>query len=275
MPELPEITNLARQMDQQLRGKRIVGVEVRQEKVLNLPLQDFTALVLNKTIGPVTAKGKWVFMKLEPDAYFLLSLGMGGEVLHHEPGEALPDKYRLRFDFADGSALSINFWWFGYAHAVLAGEPAIHKMTAALGPSPLDPDFSYEKFGRLLEGKRGGLKAFLMDQKNVAGIGNVYIQDILFRAKLHPNRGIPTLTEDERRRLYEAIRGSLKEATDLGGLRHERDLFNQIGRWDLELREGHPCPRCGTPIEKIKTGSTSSVVCPACQKMTANHRGLP
>ncbi len=266
MPELPEITNLARQMDERLRGKRVTGIEVRQEKVLNVPAAEFERLVVGRTIGPIHARGKWVFVNLEPDAHFLLSLGMGGEVLYHKPGGAPPPKYRLRFDFADGTALFINFWWFGYAHAVPAGELAAHKMTAVLGPSPLDAVFTHDRFGRLLAGKRGGLKSFLMDQKNIAGIGNVYIQEILFRAKLRPDRPLASLSEAERRRLYESIIGALRDATELGGLKYEVDLYNQPGRWDLNLRAGGICPVCGTPIEKMKTGSTSSVICPKCQK---------
>ncbi|MHB0885283.1 MAG: Fpg/Nei family DNA glycosylase [Bacillota bacterium] len=266
MPELPEIANLARQMDERLRGKRIAGIEVRQVKILNGPADEFKRLVTGRTFGPISARGKWVFAKLEPDAHFLLSLGMGGEALYLQPGESPPPKYRLRFEFADQSSLSINFWWFGYAHAVPADELATHKMTAVLGPSPLDADFTDEKFRSLLAGKRGGLKAFLMDQKNIAGIGNVYIQEILFRAKLRPDRPVASLNEGERRRLYACLVGALRDATELGGLKYEVDLYNQPGRWDLNLRAGGTCPVCGTPIEKMKTGSTSSVICPKCQK---------
>ncbi len=269
MPELPEIYTLAAQMDKELRGKCVASVEVRQEKCLNVPLADFRRLVLRKTVGPVTARGKWVLMALEPKAHFLLSLGMGGDALYHAPGAAWPEKYQVAFAFDDGSAFTMAFWWFGYAHAVSTKGLAEHKMTATLGLSPLDDaGFTYEAFTRLLAGKKGALKPVLMDQKQLAGIGNVYIQDILFLSRLHPNRKIATLTEEERRQLYDTIRTNLRACTDLGGLAYEKDLYGRNGRFSEFLvgyREGKPCPECGTTIVKLRTGSTATFICPTCQ----------
>lgn len=269
MPELPEVFNLANQMNVALIGKRIAGVEVRQGKCLNIPDKDFGTLVTGATISSATSRGKWVFVKLEPDAYFLLSLGMGGNVLYHKAWEPLPDKYQLKFDFDDGTVLSIGFWWFGYAHAVKASELKTHKMTSSLGLSPVDDsEFTYENFCNILKGKKGAVKSFLMSQEHIAGIGNVYIQDILFRARLHPNRKIPQISEGERKVLYEVIRENLKEALALGGLAYEKDLYDQPGRFKdflVGYKEGQPCPSCGATIEKIKTGSTASFICPSCQ----------
>ena len=270
MPELPEIVNLARQMNEELREKKIVQVIVRQEKCLNVPVEDFESLVKGKTICPVTSRGKWIFTKLEPETWFLLNLGMGGDVLYHKPRKTLPDKYQVRLDFDDHSVLTIRFWWFGYAHAVAQADLGAHQMTSTLGLSPIDEvEFGYEAFSALLEGRRGNIKSFLTNQKYVAGIGNVYIQDILFAARLHPGRKIPDISEMERKKLFFAIRDNLKHAVDLGGLAYEKDLYNQPGRFkdfSVGYREGKPCPECGTPIEKIKTGSTASFICPCCQK---------
>lgn len=267
MPELPEIYSLAKQMNEVLVGKRVAAVEVRQPKCLNLPVRTFESLVVGKTVEAVSARGKWVFMRLDPDAHFLLSLGMGGDALYHQPRAALPEKYQVVFRFADESALSLGFFWFGYAHAV--SDLRTHKMTASLGLDPLDRGFTYERFCELLERRKGAIKPVLMDQTKIAGIGNVYIQDILFRARLHPNRKIPAITEQERRALFEAIGESLRAATELGGLQYERDLFGRYGRFKdflVGYREGQPCPECGTAIEKIKTGSTASFICPKCQR---------
>lgn len=270
MPELPEIFNLANQMNMELTGKKISGVEVRQEKCLNIPVKDFEDLVVGTTIGSVWSRGKWIFIKLEPDVYFLLSLGMGGNVLLHQAGEPLPDKYQLKFDFEDGTILSLGFWWFGYAHAVKADELKAHKMTSSLGISPIDDsEFTYDNFSAILKGKKGAVKSLLMSQEYLAGIGNVYIQDILFRARLHPNRKISQISEDERKTLFDTIRENLKSAVELGGLAYEKDLYNQPGRFKdflVGYKEGQPCPDCATLIEKIKTGSTASYICPSCQK---------
>ncbi len=269
MPELPEIYNLAGQIDHALRGKTICTVEVRQGKCLNVPVGDFSGLVAGKKVGPVTSKGKWIFMRLEPEGYFLLSLGMGGNLLYHKPGESLPDKYQVAFTFDDGSRLSIGFWWFGYAHAVAGLKD--HKMTAKLGVSPVSREFTLEKFRAMLAKKKGSIKTALLDQAFIAGIGNVYAQDILFNARLHPDRKISSLSESEIKALYEAVVGNLKEAVALGGIAPEKDLSGQPGRLTMDMfragyREGKPCPVCGTPIEKIKTGSTASYICPKCQR---------
>jgi len=269
VPELPEIHNLAKQMNAALAGKVVSAVEVRQEKCLNVPVKRFRSLLVGKTIGRITARGKWVFAKLDPDTRFLLSLGMGGEALYHKPGEPLPGKYQVKMGFSDGSALSIMFWWFGYAHAVRSAEAGSHKMTASLGLSPLDPsEFTYQAFSALLNAKKGAIKPVLMDQTQIAGIGNVYIQDILFRARLHPNRRIPEIAEEERKLLFRVIRENLLSATKLGGLVHEKDLHGRPGRFQdflVGYREGQPCPECGTVIEKIRTGSTATFICPRCQ----------
>ncbi|MCX5973306.1 MAG: Fpg/Nei family DNA glycosylase [Coprothermobacterota bacterium] len=267
MPELPEIWNLAQQMNETLSNKTIAIVDVRQEKCLNLPLDLFQQGLENRTLGTTTAKGKWVFTKISPDQNLLLNLGMGGLVLYLDPEQAKkPPRYRLKFVFSDRSALAIDFSWFGYVH--LVGSLAEHAMKASLGPSPLEEDFTWDRFRQILAGRKGILKSVLLDQHAISGIGNVYVQDILFRARLHPLRKIPSLDEGEQRRLYQAIRQELQNAVDLGGLIYERDLFNHPGRFQqfqVGYHEGKPCPVCGSIIVKIRTSSTSSYICPTCQ----------
>jgi formamidopyrimidine-DNA glycosylase len=257
-------------MGRKLRGRRVSKAEVRQPKCLNVPVARFRKLVEGKEIGPVTSRGKWIFVRLEPAAWLLLNLGMGGDLLYHEREVPEGEGYQVRLSFEDGASLTVRFWWFGYVHAADDAALAKHGMTATLGLDPLSKrEFSYERFADLLGERRGNVKAFLLDQKQIAGIGNVYIQDILFRAGLHPNRKVADIPPEERRRLHAAIVENLREATALGGLRYEKDLFGRSGRFDHFLvgyREGKPCPTCGTTIEKIRTGSTASFVCGKCQR---------
>jgi len=270
MPELPEILHLAGQMDREFGGKTIAAVQVVQEKCINMPVEDFSAMLSGRRIEQVTFRGKWLFVKLEQDSWLLLNLGMGGNVILHEHRAALPDKYQLSFDFTDGRALTIGFWWFGYAHAVSGGDLGSHKMTARLGPTPVGKaDFTREHFQALLKGRKGAVKGFLLAQNNIAGIGNVYVQDILFRARLHPGRKLQTLTDLEQSSLYRGVLETLAGAAELGGLAYERDLYNQPGGFKdflVGYREGQPCPSCHTTIQKIKTGSTASYICPCCQE---------
>jgi len=270
MPELPEVANLARQMDQELHDRRVAGVDVVQPRCLNVPPDDFGQLLVHAQVNRVTSKGKWIFVDLEPGATLLLNLGMGGEILFHHKGEPLPGNRQSAILFEDGSAFSQHFWWFGYVHAVKTQELASHTMTASLGLDPLDDsEFTLDAFEKMLgQKKRSTIKTVLMDQKNIAGIGNVYIQDILFAAGLHPLRKTGDVTASERRALYTAIGSQLGHALDLGGLAFEKDLYNQPGRFTTFLvgyREGKPCPVCGAPVQKIRTGSTSSFICPTCQ----------
>jgi formamidopyrimidine-DNA glycosylase len=271
MPELPEIYILAGQMSKELAGKKIVDAEVRQEKCRNLPAVEFAALLKGKIIGNIAPRGKWIITTLEPEAYFLLSLGMGGDVRYHKPDEAAQEKYQVKLGFDDRSSLSIAFWWFGYAHAATTAGLTTHNMTASLGPSPLDDNaFTQDYLRSLIKGSRKKIKTILIDQKLIAGIGNVYVQDTLFRAKLHPNRKALELSETDIDALYRSILDTLKAAIELGGT-PERDLYGRPGRLGQDkflvgYREGLPCPECGSIIEKIKTGSTASYVCPRCQQ---------
>ena len=159
-------------------------------------------------------------------------------------------------------------WWFGNVHYVKNLDE--HKQVSSLGPDFMS--VTLEDFRELLRGRRGGIKSLLLNQKRIAGIGNVYGQDPLFKAGIHPLRTINTLTDDEIEALWQATRQTLQESIDLGGSHWEQNLYGEHGRWDssyflVAYREGEPCPKCGTAVEKIKTGSTSTHICPRCQTL--------
>ncbi len=266
MPELPEIAIFARDMQKELPGRRISGIEVVQPKCLNMPAEQFRAALTGVTIQAITSHGKWLRVQTD-SGWLLLNLGMGGEILLTDRAH-LPKAYRLIFDLADGAILAVNFWWFGYAHFVVALSE--HPMVGRLGPHALD--LSLEDFCALLAGRRGAIKAFLLNQDRIAGIGNVYVQDPLFKARVHPLRPIQTLSAFEMAALWQALRETLQESISQGGAPFELNLYGQNGGWGANFlvayREGQPCPVCATPVEKIKTGSTSSYICPACQPLS-------
>ena len=271
VPELPEIANLAKQMTKQLKGKRITGLDLTQPKCLNMSVKKFRRIV-GKTAGETTAHGKWLFTKLQSDDNLLLNLGMGGDLLYHKNDTTLPKKYQLRLVFNDNTGLTATFSWFGYIHLASDKELPRHKMTSKLGISPIDKEFTVEKLASLLSGRRGAIKSFLLNQENVAGIGNVYVQDILFKARLHPLRMTQTLTESEIEALHRSTCEALNQSIRLGGLKYERDLHGRYGKYGPEhflvaYKTGKPCPVCKTAIVKIRTGSTASYICPKCQKL--------
>ena len=278
MPELPEITVIAQQMNEEIAGKRIAEIEARQPKNLNMPVSKFAKTIKGKTVKSVESHGKWLFLKLDRDYSLLINLGMGAELIHFNPAQKLPEKYHFKLAFSDKTGFVAHFWWFGYIHLVTEKDLPKHKMTAQLGKSPKDKAFTLKCFKESLASKKTGVKSFLLDQKNVAGIGNVYVQDILFKAKLHPNRKISTLTETEKSALFKAIKEVLNHSIRLKGLAYEIDFYGQRGKFTGEhflvgYKTGKPCPECNTPIEKIKTGSTSSYICPKCQPLEWKMQG--
>jgi len=270
LPELPEITVIANQMNKTLKGKRISKAEVLQPKILNVPVAKLVKTVVGRTVESVTSKGKWLFVKLQPRYFLLINLGMGAELLYLTPKLKEPEKVQFRLTFSDKSRVAVRFWWFGYVHLVAEKDLSAHKMTSALGLEPTGADFTIGSFSKLLRGRKTTVKAFVLDQKNVAGIGNVYAQDILFRARLHPNRKVQTLSETEVKALFNAIKTVLNDSIGLGGLAYEVDFYGRKGKFDeskflVGYKTGKACPECGTRIEKIKTGSTASYICPKCQ----------
>jgi formamidopyrimidine-DNA glycosylase len=270
--ELPEISILACQMHEKLNGKRIAEVEVANSNCLNMPLYAFKEILLGKEVSRAWPRGKWVFIGLTPGYVLLFNTGMGADVLYYEAEEELPEKYHIKIVFDDKSGFTVKVWWFCYLHLVSENNLSDHKLTGELGLSPLEDGFTQDYFKEILDGRRGGIKSFLMNQRNVAGIGNVYIQDILFRAGLHPFRKISTLTECDIEVLYTSMRGILSESIEQGGLRFEKNFLGEHGDYGMKnyrvaYKTGEPCPICGSTIEKIKTGSTSGYICPKCQAL--------
>lgn len=270
MPELPEIVVIAKQMDETLRGKGVSDVRIFQPKCLNRDEADYQKFLPGKKILHVKPLGKWIDIGFSQSTKLLINLGMGGEILYFEDENEIPEKAKIVVRFADGGGFFITLWWFGYFHLICDGER--NSMTDKLGPDALE--ISPEEFKKILSGRRGGIKSFLLNQKNIRGIGNFYIQEILFQAKIHPLTPISALSENEIDRLHAAIRGVLTRSIDLGSSSYELDFFGKKGKYSLRelsfaYHENGTCPDCGTAAQKIKTGSNSQYICPQCQALKA------
>jgi formamidopyrimidine-DNA glycosylase len=268
MPEYPEIRHLASQMNDALSGKTFSGVDILNAKCLNLDADPFAQSITGRAIDSVGWRGKWVLAHLDNGDRLALNLNMGGNVVLFGPGEGPREKWRINLKFTDGCSLSIGFWFLGYLHYLRQG--AAHPMTDALGADPLADGFTFERFQALLGSRKTPIKTLLLKQDVIAGIGNFYIQDMLFLARVHPLKTVASLDEEERLRIYRAMRVYLQLALGSGGAWYENGLDDQPGGFKQMLvgyRAGKPCPVCGTAIEKIKTGSTSGFVCPTCQPL--------
>lgn len=269
MAELPEICKFCTQLENELRGRKISGLELLQPKNLNVEANEFVARCVGSAIDEVQHKGKWIIISLDNGENILISLGMGCDLLYHSDGKC-DTKYQIMIRLCDGGCLTLRFWWFGRFILVSDAELSKEPSTTNIAMDPFDKAFTYEYFRSLFNGKKTQLKSFLLDQKNIGGIGNMYMHDILFDARQHPQKKISNMTEADFECLYQAILTILTRSAKSGAFCYEKDIYGNLGGFSMDdflvgYKEGAPCPLCGTPIELIKTGSTSSYICPKCQ----------
>ncbi|MCL2058038.1 MAG: hypothetical protein FWH01_03125 [Oscillospiraceae bacterium] len=270
MAELPEIAKLSGQMKAALGGKIIKTVDLLQEKCANVAPSEFQERVAGAEVGDVYNKGKWIVTALGNGEHILLSLGMGADILYFESENNLPEKFQIKVMFEDGAGYTARFWWFGKFLLVSGDELLSEPNTKDIAIDPFDDRFTPEYFASLMEGKKTQAKAFLMNQKNVGGIGNMYMHDILFKARLHPQKKISDMGGDDVRLLYDSIKDVLNLSRSKGAFSYEGDFYGQKGSYSMEYflvgyKENQPCPVCGETIVSMKTGSTTSFICPVCQ----------
>ncbi|MFX1244705.1 MAG: Fpg/Nei family DNA glycosylase [Promethearchaeota archaeon] len=273
MPELPDIILLTRSLNDGLAGRTIHSTKVNQPKVLNRSPTSFKRKVEGRQFIGFCYSGKWIAGNLDNHWTIALNLGMGGEVRLHWPVEVPdPTRERVIFVFNDAAQLWLHFWWFGHVHLIPPGKLEEHPQLSTMGVNPLSSEFTTDRLLELLANKRGRIKSYLLDQRFIAGIGNVYVQDILWHAKLHPMRNANTLSETDIHKLHKAIQHVLHEGIRFGPGPGEQDLWGNRGQWGklpgwpkIAYKTGKPCPTCNALIEELRVGSTTSYLCPKCQ----------
>ena len=274
MIEMPEATTIARQMDETLKGKVFQGFSrgplTQKFLWLNKPAEEYDAFLKGKSITGASNYGRSIYLYVG-DEHLLWFGELGGRILYHPAGQALPAKYHLRWDFTDASAMTFSMQMWGFVGLMEKAAIPTHPY-AEVGVPPLSAKFTYDCFNQLLEEfpdkTKKGIKGFLTTSKHINGIGNGYLQDILFRAKIYPSRKIPGFAEAERHQLYDAIQETLSQAISLGGRDDEHDLFDQPGGYKRLMSNqtlGKPCPTCGTTIQKITYLGGACYLCPTCQ----------
>ncbi|MEJ2733564.1 MAG: DNA-formamidopyrimidine glycosylase [Anaerolineae bacterium] len=270
MPELPEVETVARGLRDSLLGRTITGVTVGWPRTIaRLTVAEFTERVAGQRIALIGRRGKYVIIELSA-GYLLIHLKMSGRLCVVPMDEPSDRHVHVLFDLDDGRQLRFrDVRKFGRIY--LVDEPS--EITAGLGPEPLADDFTVEDFSRLLARRRGRLKPLLLNQRFLAGLGNIYADEALFAARLHPMRKADSLTDDEQARLYGAIRTVLKQAVVSRGTTLSdggyTDASGRAGGYQDRIavygRGGEPCPRCRIPIERIVIGGRSAHFCPHCQ----------
>ncbi|MGQ9784882.1 MAG: bifunctional DNA-formamidopyrimidine glycosylase/DNA-(apurinic or apyrimidinic site) lyase [Anaerolineae bacterium] len=266
MPELPEVETIMRYLRQEvLPGRTITRVSVGwQPMVQRSPLNVLTELP-GRCIQQVDRRGKYIVFSLSGGVVLLVHLKMSGR-LYICAADAVPDPYtRITFALDDGREMRFRDpRKFGRVYLT----PDIALVLGHLGPEPLDERFTAEAFLARINGQRGMIKPLLMNQSFLAGIGNIYADEALFQARIHPRRRAETLSEDEKRALYHAIRRVLVRSIELNGATLADGMYyggSFQNDFCVYSREGQPCPVCGSVIERIKIGQRSSYFCPTCQ----------
>ncbi|MGZ6315434.1 MAG: DNA-formamidopyrimidine glycosylase family protein [Candidatus Limnocylindrales bacterium] len=275
MFELPELVTLASQIDATLHGRTIragsLGNKPHKFVWYNRSPEEFARLTAGKGIGDAHARGRWLFVPLEP-GYVLVFGEFGGRMLYHPPGARLPDIYHLHLVFDDGSALTVTTAMWGAMELYESGKEQDRQYIRGMRPTPIDGAFTPAYFSGLIDelvaGPKRSVKALLTQEQLIPGLGNALAQDILYRARLHPRHALADLDAGQRRALHDAIVGTVEEAIDLGGRSDETDLYGNPGRYVRRMDKaaaGRPCPACGTTIEKIQYLGGACYVCPSCQ----------
>jgi formamidopyrimidine-DNA glycosylase len=270
MPELPEVETIARGL-QDVVGQRIVGVEVLWDRtVVVVERGDFSARVKGQRIDQVGRRGKWLVIRLEGGDYLFIHLRMSGRILV-DAGDAPVDKHaRVLLDLKDERRIRFSDQR-KFGRMVLTADPDL--VIGDLGPEPLSDDLTAERLGEMLARRRGRLKPLLLNQRFLAGLGNIYTDEALWLARIHPLRTADTLSGDEVERLHEAVREVLGRAIVSGGttLRDEQYVGadGEAGEFAQQLqaydRAGDPCARCGTSIVRIVVAQRGTHLCPHCQ----------
>ena len=287
MPELPEVETVVRQLEPEVEGHRIERLEVLDERWSRpAPPRELKAAVSGSTIERLGRRGKYILMALDGGRTLVMHLRMTGNLILREGEEMLDPSegrrlyesersteerhLRARFELDDGREL-----WFTdprrFGEAFLVDEAGLEDRFAKLGVEPFSPEFTARALGEMAAGRTAPLKSFLLDQSGVAGVGNIYADEALFRAELHPLSPAGSMKAEHLEALRDGVVAALEAGIDAGGssIDDYRDARGEKGSMQDEFlvhtREGEDCPRCGGTIARIVVGGRSTYFCPSCQ----------
>lgn len=274
MPELPEVETVKRSLEKKLIGLTITGVEIFMPKIIRDPAPDkFAAEVTGSKISRLGRRGKYLLIHLTGEKVLIIHLRMTGRLVYSEPADPLPRHTHVVFRLSNDRELRfIDMRQFGRVQLSTVRYLGQVKGLKDLGPEPLGEEFSRDFLRRELKRKRVRIKSLLLDQTFLAGLGNIYADEALHRARINPKRMACTLTPREIANLYRSIVEVLQEGIENRGtsIRDYVDGDGRTGSYQALLRaynrEGQKCLHCGTPITRLKVGGRSSYFCPTCQK---------
>lgn len=280
MPELPEVETIRRDLKKEILGKKIADIQVNLPRLIKSPtdMVQFVTGLKGKFIKEVSRRGKYIICLLDSGDRLIFHLGMSGFLLYHKRDEVITTRIRPKHNhlcifFEDGSEIIYNdVRQFGKIW-LIKGHEKISRIEN-LGWEPLEESFSLQTLVDSIQNKKTNIKSLLMNQRIIAGIGNIYANEILFMAGIHPLRKGCSLSTIEIERLYHSIRSTLKKAVIARGMTMEdesyRDLLGQPGNYRQEVmvygKKNDKCPTCGNPLSLIRIENRSTFFCSNCQK---------
>ncbi|MEH7074783.1 DNA-formamidopyrimidine glycosylase [Neobacillus drentensis] len=275
MPELPEVETVRKTLKKLVVNKTIKDIMIYWPKIIKNPLEieQFVDALIGETIVDVGRRGK--FLIIYTRNFALVShLRMEGKYGLYPKEEPFDKHTHVLFHFTDGTELRYrDVRKFGTMHLYKKGDEFLTEPLIGLGPEPFSKDFTIDYLASRLEKTNRKIKTALLDQKVFVGLGNIYVDEALFRAGIHPERLANTLNKNEITILHREIVATLSEAVKKGGstIRSYVNSQGEIGMFQLELfaygRNGEECKRCGTPLEKMTVGGRGTHYCPKCQKL--------
>ncbi|ADO77597.1 DNA-formamidopyrimidine glycosylase [Halanaerobium praevalens] len=276
MPELPEVETVVKGLGPLIRNKKVTEVEIREKNMIAYPKNNIKAFkkdLLGAKIEKVKRRGKYIIIELNNYKNLVIHLRMTGKLLVKEVKDFRDKHTHVIFSLDDGQEIRFNnIRKFGRVYLIDRDQPEQAGGLATLGPEPLSDNLSLEDFKELFKNRRALMKSLLLNQKFIAGIGNIYADEILFRAAILPDRTADQLSESEKEAIYYNMREILQKGIIYGGTSFSDyvNAFGEKGSFQEELRvhqrEEKKCYQCGTKIKKIKISGRSTYFCPQCQK---------
>lgn len=276
MPELPEVETITNDLRALVIGRIIESVRVLDSRAVRYPAEnEFELQVRSQRIVDITRRAKYILVRLSSGRFLVIQLRLTGQLLLVERSEPIGKSVRLIFDFGDGKQLRLaDSSRFAQVH--LLDENELHRLLPLdeLGLEAISTALTLDRFREMLAGKHREIKPLLLDQRFISGIGNIYVDEALFAARIHPKRLSNSLTTEEVNRLYSAIRRILGEAISRRGttIRSYRDVLGRKGHYQECLRvvrrTGEPCEGCSGTVEQSRVGGRETFFCPSCQQLS-------
>lgn len=272
MPELPELETIRKQLDKELVGLSITDIWTDTPKMVRPSPAEFLKRVKGQKITAVERRAKLLIIRLAGVENIVLHLRLSGQLFLHEPNDSKDPFLHIVLKLSSGKELHLNDQRkFGYV-SLVDSDADLDKIVAGYGPEPFT-DLTPENFAAAVKKSGRRIKVLLLDQKAISGVGNIYANEALWLAKIHPEAKASSLSDSQIKELYQAVLKVLEDGLRLGGATladdKYRNLYGERGHYEKAVRvyqrKGQPCPRCGTKIEYLKVAQRGTFICPKCQ----------